>query len=270
MNMELNDILELEGVKEYKESQWDHYSYNNSGVPRVTHILSQCRDSQYLINWAANIGYRKYQYYTEKALEIGSLSHELIDEYIMTKYNKTSVTDLTYENIEPEYRASVYNCVENFKLWEENLNKLGYFIDKVIGVEIPISCPWFGGTIDAILVINGATYIIDFKTSKKISSEYLVQVAAYMWLINNGFASNLPHIDGVGIIRIDKAKYGKFEDLFLNSFVPEQNNMILNYQNCFTAYLSAYYRTVNINYITDNYKNTYDQSNVFNKLEEAS
>ena len=45
MNTELNDILELEGVKEYKESQWDHYSYNNSGVPRVTHILSQCRDS---------------------------------------------------------------------------------------------------------------------------------------------------------------------------------------------------------------------------------
>ena len=68
--------------------------------------------------------------------------------------------------------------------------QLGYFIDKVIGVEIPISCPWFGGTIDAILVINGATYIIDFKTSKKISSEYLVQVAAYMWLVNNGFASN--------------------------------------------------------------------------------
>ena len=44
MNMELNGILELEGVKEYKESQWDHYSYNNSGVQRVTHIISQCRD----------------------------------------------------------------------------------------------------------------------------------------------------------------------------------------------------------------------------------
>ena len=44
MNMELNDILELEGVKEYKECKWDRYSYNNYGVPRDTHILSHCRD----------------------------------------------------------------------------------------------------------------------------------------------------------------------------------------------------------------------------------
>ena len=49
-----------------------------------------------------------------------------------------------------------------------------------------------------------AIYIIDFKTSKQISYEYIIQTCAYMWLINNGFFPEISHIDGVGIIRVDK------------------------------------------------------------------
>ena len=89
---------------------------------------------------------------------------------------------------------SVYNCFENFKLWEKRLYNLGGKIDEIIGLEVPVTCPWYGGTIDCIARINGAVYIIDFKTSKQISAEYLLQVTAYMWIINNNYAPYLPHI----------------------------------------------------------------------------
>ena len=60
-----DDILELDGIEEIREEQWNHYCYekNSNGVPRVSHILAQCRSSEWLIQWAANIGRRKYDYY---------------------------------------------------------------------------------------------------------------------------------------------------------------------------------------------------------------
>tara|TARA_X000001382_G_scaffold116995_1_gene96412 strand:+ start:26 stop:385 length:360 start_codon:yes stop_codon:yes gene_type:complete len=40
----------------------------------------------------------------------------------------------------------------------------------------------FGGTFDAIAEINGKNYLIDFKTSKSIYQEYVIQLAAYRQL----------------------------------------------------------------------------------------
>ena len=211
------DILELKAIEKIREQNWDNYSYNGVFVTRVTHIISHNEDKEGLINWAARIGYNKLMYYREKSLNIGSIVHELIDEYLIEKYNSR--------------------------------------IEEVVGVEIPVTCPWYGGTIDAIVKINGAYYIIDFKTSKNISFNYLVQVSAYMWIINNGYSPNLPMIDGIGIIRVDKSCYCKFEDLFLNNFVTAQRLSIEEYQRTFAAYVNSYYRSLNAEYMTDIYKN---------------
>ena len=56
-----NDILELEGIDSARENIWLHYKdANNNPIPRVTHIIAQNRDQEYLIKWAANIGRNKY------------------------------------------------------------------------------------------------------------------------------------------------------------------------------------------------------------------
>ena len=182
-------------------------------------------------------------------------SHEVIDNYLIDTYVKHSITTFVadYDNIQQEYKESVYNCFENFKLWEKRLYNLGGKIDEIIGLEVPVTCPWYGGTIDCIARINGAVYIIDFKTSKQISAEYLLQVTAYMWIVNNNYAPYLPHIDGVGVIRMDKSKYGVVDDYFLNDFDPNHHNMIVNYQNCFMEYVNAFYRTINAEHIFDKY-----------------
>lgn len=260
-----NDILELEGIEDKRIEEWNHYSNNNNGVPRVSHILAQCRSSEHLIQWAANIGRRKYDYYRSKALNIGTIVHENIDKYLIDKYIRHSMTDyiIDYDSIENEYKESIYNAYENFKLWEKRLYNYGGRIDEIIGIEIPVTCPWFGGTIDCIMRINNAVYIIDFKTSKQISADYLLQASAYMWMVNNGYSENLPHIDGIGIIRVDKTRYGVIDDYFLNDFDLNHHNMIISYQNCFMDYVNAFYRTINTNYIFDQFGRVYEAEKIY-------
>ncbi len=258
------DLLELEGIEE-KRKEWDTYSNDGNGVPRVTHILRQCEDSEGLIRWAASMGYKRYNYYKEKACDIGTIVHELLDGYLIHDYCSSGVApfEVDYNEIPNDYRSSVYNCFENFKLWEKNLANYGASIEEVVGLEIPVTCPWFGGTIDGIVKINGAYYIIDFKTSKQISPSYLLQTSAYMWVINNGYTPQLPHIDGIGIIRVDKSGYGIINDLFLNDFNPDQHNMIINFQNCFMSYVDTYYRNASVGYIFDRYKKLYNPKSVY-------
>ena len=261
-----NEILDLIGIDEVRKEEWDKYTYDSIGaVPRVTNILKQCRDSEGLIQWASNVGRSKYLYYREKALSIGTIVHELIDEYISyvcpsPNLPKIDRFEINYSEIDGDYRSSVYNCIENFKLWINKLNEIGCPIQEVIGLEIPIVCPWYGGTVDGIIKINGMNYIIDFKTSKSISPEYLLQVAAYMWIINNGYVPNLPHIDGIGRIRVDKSKPGIIDDIFLNEY--KDSDIILGYQKCFASYVEAFYRTINTNCITRNYTEKYIREDI--------
>lgn len=275
-----NDILELEGIEQARQEQWNTYEHKEVGsVPRVSHILAQCRPSDWLIQWAANVGRRKYDYYREKALTVGTIVHEIVDEYLKMKYNMATPGfiyinknfEVNYDLVDFEYKENIFNCVENFKLWEKRLNEMGAYIEEVIGIEVPIHCPWYGGTVDAILRINGAVYLIDFKTSKSISTEYLLQAASYMWIINNGYMKDILgdlHIDGIGIIRMEKTHVGTINDLFINDFIPVQHQMILGYQACFGTYLEAYYRTIHTEYITKQFE--YIPENVYPRKENVA
>ena len=51
-----DDILELEGIEEYRRKRCDTYKWDNLGIPRVTNIIETCSDNKYLINWAARLG----------------------------------------------------------------------------------------------------------------------------------------------------------------------------------------------------------------------
>ena len=253
------DLITLEGIEEMRKNNWNKYDYNKTGVPRVTNIIKQCRDQSALISWASKVGF-KADDYRDKALTIGTITHECVDEYLRAKYINHVNFNLNLSNVDSIYRDSVFIAFNNFINWENRLNLYGGKIDEVIGIEVPVSCPWFGGTIDAIMRINNAVYIIDFKTSKFISEEYLLQTAAYMWCVNNYYEEYMiPKIDGIGIIRLDKSKQC-VDDLFLNAFIPEQLNIIDNYYKCFASYVESHYRTLSTDYITGSYKNKYDNN----------
>lgn len=254
-----NDILELEGIDNARKNIWLHYTdANNNPIPRVTKIIAQNQNQDYLIQWAANIGRRKYDYYREKAMDIGTIVHMIIDEYLGAKYIAKNISSfhIDYNEFDYDKKESIYSAFESFLKWEKDLNNAGYYIEEVVGLEIPVMCPWFGGTVDGIVKINGAYYIIDFKTSKQISYDYLIQASAYMWMINNGYGNNLPHINGIGIIRVNKSNI-KYEDLFLNEFVPENYQFICRLIQAFLSYVDSYYRTINVQFMFDSYKYCY-------------
>ena len=263
-----HELLDLDGIEESLKHINKSYEFNGRKVPRVTSIIDQFEDQRYLINWAVGIGYRKYKAINEKSLEVGTLVHEAIDNYLIMKYKGGPTYDINYDLIEEDFREAVYLAYENFLLWEKNLNSHGYFIEELVGVEIPVVTPWYGGTIDAIFKINGAYYIIDFKTSKKISDNYLIQVAAYIWAVNNGYGNGLPMIDGVGIIRVDKSKYGIIDDLFLSKFDDKQVLVLGRCIECFLSYIEAYYRNLSAYYMIDNYSIGYQFEEAMPKHEE--
>ena len=240
-----------------------HYEYNGVAVPRGSHILSACRDQESLISWAAGIPEYLYKNIKNKALTVGTEVHHKIDNYLYYTFGKSNIEDI--ENLEPQkdsYQEEIDTAYYNFKEWHRGLHNNGFIIEEVVGLEIPVVCPWYGGTIDAIFKINGLYYIIDFKTSKSISYQYPIQTAAYMWIINSGYCKDLPHIDGIGIIRVDKRYSGGFEDLFMNVYNPNQAYLINQYQMVFCSYVDSYYRSIHTNGLTRDYKESYNINNI--------
>lgn len=235
---ELTDIFLLDCLDEsYRNKYFDYYDYKGIGVPRVTRILDQCVNKEFLIQWAAKLGKQKYFYEKNKATTIGSRTHELIEEYLTTgRFNEN-----IFYKIPPSLKKNVSIAFNNFKEWMNGLANNGFFISDIIAMEKVVTCPYFGGTVDCICRINGKVYLVDFKTSKKISPEYLLQVAAYTWIINSGYVENLPKIDGIGIIRVDKETKGKYEDLFLNFNIPWQFDIINKFTRDFGVLLNSYY-----------------------------
>lgn len=250
---QLSDIFLLNNFdEEYRENTWDTYKFNNIPVPRVSNILKETIAKEYLVNWAAKVGYKNMEYIRNSATFIGSRVHELIEHYLT--FNED--LDISYR-ISPRYMKKIDIAYHNFKAWLENLNKLGYKIEKIYGLEKSISCPYYGGTIDCIAQINGAVYILDWKTSKQISFEYIIQTIAYMWCINHGYVKDIHHIDGIGIVRVDKNKEDTYEDLFLNYHIPYQRDIINQYTNGFGFMLGSYYNNINMRLLFDQYQEKY-------------
>lgn len=258
-------LAELDGIEEYR-SKFDYYSYNNIGVPRTTQIIKQATDQTRLINWAMSCNYNKAKNIRDKATKVGTVVHEKIENYLKYLINGSSDTEDLYLPIEDflpsDYCKAIDTAYNNFKYWINRINCFGIRIEDIYATELTITTPWYGGTIDCIMKINGAWYIVDFKTSSYIDYSYLIQAAAYMWATNNNYYQSAPHIDGIGIIRVDKNNKGKFDDLFLNNFKPEDARIIDQYQKCFFSYLETYYRNINVNYISSQYIHNYDIKNV--------
>lgn len=235
----LKDIFLLDRIDyKFREVNFSTYDFNGLKVPRVSNILKTCLDQEFLINWAARVGIKKMESIRNTATIVGSTTHELIENYLLTGKDK----DVNELDISPFLLEQVLNSYNNFKKWKLHLEILGCYIEEIIAIEVPVVTPLYGGTIDCIMRINGKVYIVDFKTSKQIDYQYIIQTCSYMWAVNNGYGNNLPHIDGIGIIRVDKYKKNTFEDLFLNEHIPYQRDIINRYYIGFSSMINCYYR----------------------------
>lgn len=255
-----DDVFGLDIIEKYRKDSFDTYYFNGLPVPRVSEIIKKCINKEYLIWWAARVGSKNMMTIQNKATYVGTLVHRKIEHYILT-----GEEDFKLSTFDESIIRQVNTSFKNFKLWLQRLNNAGYKLEKVIATELSVVCPYYGGTIDLVAQINGAIYIIDYKTSTKITYDYILQVCAYMWMINNGYSIKVPHVNGIGIIRIDKNKYGVHDDYFLNEFIPCQKQ-ILDYNiNAFISMVYSYYNLINAELQFDQYNERYDFFKVIEK-----
>lgn len=143
-------------------------------LPSVTEILAIVA-KPYLIPWANKMGLQGVDIgeYNAEFTGLGTLVHGKIEAY----YNKTVFDESAYSD---NIRRKADELFGKFLGWES-----GREIYPIFN-ELPMICDHFGGTIDAVLDMDGKTTIVDWKTSKEIYPEYFGQLSAYLYLMKHG------------------------------------------------------------------------------------
>lgn len=237
-------LLELINTNN-KRKGYNKYNFQGIPVPRVNEILDSVIGKSYLQNWAANLGY-DFKNVKRDILITGSIIHEKIDLFLLSGHEKA----MSYRVQKKSIRSQVNRAYFNFVDWYNMMTARGYVMTP-LAIEQEVTCPWYGGTIDCIMNFQHSNfginrnYVVDFKSSKSISSDYLLQCTAYMWAWNWCYDNNcLPEgapyirIDGFGVIRVDKEKHVA-EDIFIDSI--DDTIHINNYMNYLYSMINWYY-----------------------------
>ena len=169
---------------------YNHKYLNSKGekVPGVTTVLGIV-SKPYLIPWANKLGLEGVNLaeYNKEVSGIGSLTHAYIEGFLKHE-------EVDDSNVADSIKEGAKICFDKFNKWYE-LHDV-----EVFEIELSLSGERYGGTIDAILQIDGALFLMDWKTSKDIYPEYWVQLSAYLDLLHGTDYE----VDGVGILQIPK------------------------------------------------------------------
>ena len=108
----------------------------------------------------------------KEAGRVGTLAHIMIEEFI-----KGGVVNL--DNNSPEEISQAKIAYYGYYKWQED-NDVKFLETEMKLVSEKYG---FGGTFDAVAIVNGKLVICDWKTSNAVHDEFLVQLAAYRQLI---------------------------------------------------------------------------------------
>jgi len=202
---------------------------NSSGqtVARVTEIISSMIHSDGLMYWANSLGFKGIRYKDElnRAAEAGTIAHAAIEKFLKEK--------ICTENNIP---------FQGFKLWYNIVTEdIGLPI-TVIYVEHTLVCKWFGGTLDALLMIGNKIYLVDFKTSNHVTYRYFIQLGAYRHMLREVEGIE---IDGVIVLQLDKDEPG-FNEYLLDFSIMNHLEFMNRCEHTFLSLVYAYYNVKRI------------------------
>ncbi len=155
-----------------KRNNFRYYKIENLLVPSVTSILRVSRSNQ-------DYNYSSKQF---NSFEIGNLMHEYLDKYITNQYIQT-------ENTKNSQIASELSKV----IIENIFPKISSFIASEATVHNHYN---YAGTLDLLAEIDNKLTIIDYKSSYRKKSSYLIdehfqQLAAYAIAHDNMHDTNI-------------------------------------------------------------------------------
>jgi len=198
-------------------------------IPSVTEIISDCTNSSGpLTQWAANMCkewivenanftgnsgvYYEIDYYritekeldemrfnfrkvSQKALDIGSTVHGLIEEYLNLCMTEGDFDYKEWMLSELNYGPEVFNAFNAFLDWESKHKLKPIALEQT--VYINIDGYEIGGTLDYKGYFNDKIFIIDWKSSAGFYPEMRIQTAAYRSIHEDA--------EGNGVLRLDKS-----------------------------------------------------------------
>ena len=216
--------LEFKASKEYQ-------TVDGNGVPRVTEILSQMLHEDYLMNWANSLGFKRigYRSYMNLAADKGTYSHLAIERFLKNR---------EYPNLSSAYpdrvRPTVNSTFSAFLKWWKTLNSNNKV--EVVFTEYKLIHPYFGGTCDCVLKINDEYWLIDFKTSNHMNYKYILQLAAYKFLLKE--LKDIS-ISGCCVLLLDKEN-SEYNDYVLNLHNKDHSDYMDQCMETFFLLAAAY------------------------------
>lgn len=198
------------------------YVYNGIQVPRVTNILSKTIHEDYLLQWANSLGFKRkgYKQTVGAAADYGSKTHAGLELFLRGL---------------PIPDGTPTNPINGFMKWW-NMIKSSNNV-TILGQECVLTCPWFGGTYDMLLEINGKVYLVDFKTSNHLSYKYCLQLAAYNYMLK---FNNIANISGIIILQLKK-DMPDFNEFVLDFTNPNHANYFNFCEHTFLSLVYSYY-----------------------------
>lgn len=175
-------------------------------VPGATTVLNVL-DKPALIPWAWKLGMEgvDYRTYRDKAAEIGTLAHYMIECEL--KGIEPDLTDYAPFQIDLSE-----NCLLSWYEWKKNHDI------QVIFSEMPLVSELYryGGTIDCYATVDGVKTIIDFKTGKGVYDSHVYQVAGYATLLEaNGYP-----VEAIRILNIPRSNDETFQEKIVKDYYP--------------------------------------------------
>lgn len=154
-----------------------HPTYRSSAgkaLPSVTQILGIVA-KPYLVPWANKLGKQGIDsdVLLKRSASIGTLAHALVQGYLNNE-------EVSVEGFPVTHVEAAKNALASFMKWKhaETHSVRPILLEQ----EMTSETYGFGGTLDAVLKVDGMTYIVDFKTGRSIHKEYMAQLAAYKLL----------------------------------------------------------------------------------------
>lgn len=172
-------------------------------VPGVTTILGEFKNPGPLIWWACQRGQKHPTLDTREALygareaEIGTAVHEMVEVWLVSQTVPTFEALAVKQGIESfsdDEKQRIQSGFDAYRSWER-MTRLEITHQEIMLVSTQYR---FGGRPDAVGIIDGAPCIIDWKTSKSVYPEMLVQIASYGHLVEHGL-QQLDRYKPVGI-----------------------------------------------------------------------
>jgi len=179
-------------------------------VPGVTTIISRFKESGGLIAWAWDLGMQglDYREVRDAAASSGTLAHEMIEAFLHKKDPQESLKDVS-----AELASKARKGFEAFEEWAKR-SKM-----EVVATEEPLVSEKyrFGGTPDAIILVDGKLSVGDWKTANRLYPDNLLQLAAYKVLWEENHPKDT--IESFDIMRFSKeeadfvhAHFGQLDD----------------------------------------------------------